>query len=127
MLQTLNDANITFGTSNSCGIKFRIDRTQPIGSLFRTKEAKGTKSMPQSVKKRVVAGVKWVNRREAAAIVDAQAQRVLGVSGQVFISKWKAGRYRKLDSDACPGVIELALLAPLPMRASGRKNRKGSR
>jgi hypothetical protein len=83
--------------------------------------------MPQSVKKRIVAGVKWVNRREAAAIVDARAQRVLGVSGQVFISKWKAGKYRKLDSDACPGVIELALLAPLPRRASGRKNGKGSR
>ena len=83
--------------------------------------------MQQSTKKRVVAGVKWVNRREAAAIVDAHAQRVLGVSGQVFISKWKAGKYRKLDSDACPGVIDLALLAPLPRRVSGRKNGKGSR
>jgi hypothetical protein len=77
--------------------------------------------MPVSTKKLGTSGAKWVNRREMATIVDAHARRVLGVSGQAFISKWKAGKYRKLDSDACPGVIELALLAPLPRRASGRK------
>lgn len=77
--------------------------------------------MPVSTKKLGASGAKWVNRREMATIVDAHARRVLGVSGQVFISQWKAGKYRKLDSDACPGVIELALLAPLPRRASGRK------
>lgn len=77
--------------------------------------------MPQSTKKRVLSRVKWVNRREAAAIVDAHARRVLGVSGRKFIAEWKAGKYRALDSDACPGVIELALLAPLPRRARGRK------
>jgi hypothetical protein len=32
----------------------------------------------------------------------------LGVSGKVFISQWKSGKNRKLDSDACPGVIEQA-------------------
>jgi hypothetical protein len=83
--------------------------------------------MPVSTKKLTKSGAKWVNRREMAAIVDAHARRVLGVSGQVFISKWKAGKYRKLDSDACPGVIELALLAPLPRRARGRKKRERSR
>ena len=77
--------------------------------------------MPVNAKKLVTSGAKLVNRREMAAIVDSHARRVLGVSGQVFISKWKAGKYRKLDSDACPGVIELALLAPLPRRANGRK------
>lgn len=77
--------------------------------------------MPVSAKKLVTSGAKMVNRREMAAIVDAHAQRVLGVSGKRFISQWKAGKYRTLDSDACPGVIELALLAPLPRRASGRK------
>lgn len=80
-----------------------------------------------TAKKRAVSGVKWITRREAAGIVDAHAQRVLGVSGEKFISNWKAGKYRELDSDACPGVIELALLAPLPRRrASGRKNAKRS-
>ena len=83
--------------------------------------------MPVPIKKTVKSGAKWANRREMAAIVDAHARRVLGVSGKQFISKWKAGKYRTLDSDACPGVIELALLAPLPRRASGRKKRVGSR
>jgi hypothetical protein len=77
--------------------------------------------MPVNARKLVTSGAKLVNRREMAAIVDSHARRVLGISGQVFISKWKAGKYRKLDSDACPGVIELALLAPLPRRANGRK------
>ena len=74
-----------------------------------------------STKKAATTRVKWINREQAAAIVDAHAQRVLGVSGQRFISEWKAGKYRTLDSDACPGVIELALLAPLPRRARGQK------
>jgi hypothetical protein len=73
-------------------------------------------------------GVKWITRGEATAMVDSHARRVLGISAQKFISNWKAGKYRKLDSDECPGVIELAMLAPLPRRASGRKvTKRGSR
>jgi hypothetical protein len=83
--------------------------------------------MPKAAKTHAVSGTRWISRTQADAIVDAHAQRVLGVSGKVFISNWKAGKYRKLDSDACPGVIELALLAPLPRRARGRKNTKRGR
>ena len=83
--------------------------------------------MSKAAKGPAVANNRWITRREADAIVDAHAQRVLGVSREVFISNWKAGKYRKLDSDDCPGVIELALLAPLPRRARGRKNTKRSR
>jgi hypothetical protein len=73
-------------------------------------------------------GVRWISRREAAVMVDSHAQRVLGISAKEFISNWKAGKYRKLDSDACPGVTELALLAPLPRRASARKvTKRGNR
>jgi hypothetical protein len=71
--------------------------------------------------------VKWITRKEANEMVDLQARRVLGISGQKFISNWKAGKYRKLDSDDCPGIIELALIAPLPRRTSGRKKRTRSR
>jgi hypothetical protein len=71
--------------------------------------------------------VKWITRKEADAMVESQAQRVLGISAQKFISNWKAGQYRKLDSDDCPGIIELALMAPLPRRTSGRKKRTRSR
>src|SRR6202041_2349512 len=83
--------------------------------------------MPVSTKKLKTSGAKLVSRREMAVIVDAHARRVLGASGKRFISRWKAGKYRSLDSDACPGVIELALLAPLPRRASGRKKGVGGR
>jgi len=72
-------------------------------------------------------GVVWISHREAAEIVDDRARRVLGISGKQFIAGWKAGKYRKLDSDDCPGVIDLALLAPLPRRARVRTNRKRSR
>lgn len=72
-------------------------------------------------------GVRWITRREAAMMVDSHAQRVLGISAKKFISNWKAGKYRSLDSDDCPGVVELALLAPLPRRKSGSKLAKRSR
>lgn len=70
--------------------------------------------------------VRWITRREAAAMVESHAQRVLGISAKKFISNWKAGKYRKLDSDECPGVVELALLAPLPRRTGVRKLGKRS-
>jgi hypothetical protein len=79
-------------------------------------------------KKKVKAiGVKWIDRAQAKAFVDDTARRVLKVSGARFISNWKAGKYRKLDSDECPGVIELALVAPLPRLSRAGKNRKRSR
>ena len=80
--------------------------------------------MPAKLKSRP--GVKWITRGEATAMVDSHAQRVLGISAKKFISNWKAGKYRKLDSDECPGVVELALLAPLPRRPIGRKVSKRS-
>ena len=76
-------------------------------------------------KKRQTIGVRWITRDEANTIVDRKARRVLGISGDEFVAKWKSGEYRKLDSDECPGVIELALLAPLPKVARrGRKKQK---
>ena len=70
-------------------------------------------------------GVLWITRHEATVMIDSHARRVLGISAQKFISNWKAGKYRKLDSDECPGVTELALLAPLPRRISAGKLTKG--
>jgi len=72
-------------------------------------------------------GIVWITRREVDALVDAKARRLLGVSGEKFVANWKAGKYRKLDSDDCPGVIELALIAPLPRQMSVGKKRKRSR
>lgn len=77
--------------------------------------------MPAKRKKTIV-GIKWATKKEFSEMVDARARNVLGISAASFISRWKSGRYRKLDSDTCPGVIELALLAPLPRQKSARKN-----
>ncbi len=81
--------------------------------------------MPQP--KPRTSGVRWISRREVDALVDARARSVLGVSGEEFVANWKAGKYSKMDSDDCPGVIELALMAPLPRQTSAGKKRKGSR
>ncbi len=77
--------------------------------------------------KKKTVGVKWVDAREFESMVDTRARRVLGISGKKFITRWKNGHYRKLDSDTCPGVIELAILAPLPRHKRGRKNSKRGR
>ena len=81
--------------------------------------------MPVLTKKSI--GVQWITRKEANAMVDSHARRVLGISAQKFISNWKAGKYRKLDSDACPGVVELAMLASLPRRVSGKVKKRSGR
>jgi hypothetical protein len=87
---------------------------------------KGIEPMPVTKKSKHV-GVRWIARAEAKTIVDAKARSVLGISGDQFVAGWKSGKYRELDSDECPGVIELALLAPLPRHSSGRKKQKRSR
>jgi hypothetical protein len=80
-------------------------------------------------KKRKIVEVKWINHREFAAMVDKRAKRVLGISADKFINRWKNGKYRKLDTDTCPGIIELAILAPLPRttKSAGKKPKRGRR
>ena len=83
--------------------------------------------MPAIKKKKKTSGIKWVSKAEFSEMVDSRARRVLGISAEQFLARWKTGQYRKLDTDTCPGVIELALLAPLPRRKSGGKKSKRSR
>ena len=78
--------------------------------------------MPRTAKNKKAVPVRWVSKDEFSAMVDSRAKRVLGVSARQFISRWQKGQYRKLDSDTCPGVVELAILAPLPRTKRGRKN-----
>jgi hypothetical protein len=56
----------------------------------------------------------------------AASRRVLKISGKKFVAKWKGGRFRNLNSDECPGVIELALLAPKVNGSRGRKKQNSS-
>lgn len=71
-------------------------------------------------------GIKWATRQEAAALLNARAKRVLKMSGEEFVAKWRAGEFKNLDSGDCPGVIELALLAPQSRKSRGRKKQKRS-
>jgi hypothetical protein len=49
----------------------------------------------------------------------------LSVSGKTFARNRLAGQYANLDADECPGIVELALLAPKATvtKARARKNR----
>jgi hypothetical protein len=69
--------------------------------------------------------VRWVSHGEMKSIVEKRAQSVLKVSRATFMRNRKNGEYAKLDADDCPGIVELALLAPSVENAKtrARKNR----
>lgn len=69
--------------------------------------------------------IRWITKDEMKSIVDKRARSVLKISGTSFIRNRKSGAYAKLDADMCPGIIELALLAPSSKiaKSSARKNR----
>jgi len=70
---------------------------------------------------------RWISREDAARMVDAHSRKVVGIGTEEFIENWKAGKYRDMDSDECPGIVELAMLAGVPKSSRGRKNTKGRR
>ncbi len=57
-----------------------------------------------------LAGVRPVNKDEWYKLVDEQAQRLLGMSAEVFIPKYKAGGFGDPDDD--PRVMWLVMLLP---------------
>ena len=69
--------------------------------------------------------IRWITKNEMVSIVNKRARSVLNISGREFIRKRKSGAYAKLDADQCPGIVELALLAPSNKAAKprARKNR----
>ena len=52
-----------------------------------------------------------LSRREGFALLDRRARTELGVSGETFIRRWKAGRYAKRADQ--PEVVRVAMLLPL--------------
>jgi hypothetical protein len=76
--------------------------------------------MPVTKKK-----IQWITKRDMDSLVDRRARAVLKVSGKTFIRNRNRGDYVKLDADQCPGIVELALLAPSDRVATprARKNR----
>jgi hypothetical protein len=72
--------------------------------------------------------IKWITEKKAKSILDDCAKRVLKISGDEFVSRWKSGQFRQMDSTDCPGVIELALLVPPTKKSSARKKQtRGNR
>jgi len=69
--------------------------------------------------------IRWITKDEMVSIVNKRARSVLNISGKEFIRNRNSGAYAKLDADQCPGIIELALLAPSSKVAKprARKNR----
>lgn len=55
--------------------------------------------------------VRELDESGAREVLDRQARRYLGMSGEDFISAWDAGRFRD-DSDR-PEVVRVAMLLPL--------------
>lgn len=52
-----------------------------------------------------------VTPEEGMRILDEQARRYLGISGQEFIQRWQTGYYGKEPDQ--PEIVDLALLIPL--------------
>ena len=51
-----------------------------------------------------------VSREEGLEIIDRQARRYLGISGEEFLRRWRRGEYgAHLDQ---PGVMDLVMLLP---------------
>ena len=52
-----------------------------------------------------------LTRAEARAIFDAQARKLLGISGEEFLRRWDAGEYDAIADDRDhPEIMRLALL-----------------
>ena len=54
--------------------------------------------------------IRTLTRSEGFALLDRQARAELGVSGETFIKRWKAGRYARRAGR--PEVIRVAMLLP---------------
>ena len=54
--------------------------------------------------------VRTVSRKEGWELLDRRAKAELGISGDTFIERWKAGRYAKCVDR--PEVLRCAMLLP---------------
>jgi hypothetical protein len=54
--------------------------------------------------------IRILTRIEGRELLDRRARAELGVSGETFIKRWKAGRYARRAND--PEVVRVAMLLP---------------
>ncbi len=58
-------------------------------------------------------GTEYVSQREGAAILDQQARTLLGMSGEEFVRRYRAGEIEDADRS---DVLCVAMLIPLAAR-----------
>jgi hypothetical protein len=62
---------------------------------------------------------RYVTPDEGRAIFDAEARRVMGMSGEEFIRRWEAGEYNEIaDTAGNLHIMDLAMLIPLVRQES---------
>lgn len=64
----------------------------------------------RSIRKSEVQEIEYVSRREAAQLLDRQARKYLGMSGDEFVRRYRAG---DIDDPDRSDVIRVAMLIPL--------------
>lgn len=72
--------------------------------------ATATRSTPRQGSAR---GVKYVSRTQGRKILDRQARKYLGMSGDEFVQKYRSGQLGDVDRSA---VLRVAMLIPLADR-----------
>ena len=66
-----------------------------------------------------IPGVRFVTPEEGRAILDEEARRVMGMSGEEFIRRWEAGEYKDIaDTSGHLHILHLAMLIPLARQDS---------
>lgn len=63
--------------------------------------------------KKPTPGIKYVSQHEGAVILDRQARKYLGMSGNEFVQRYRAGKIEDLEST---NVARVAMLIPLAER-----------
>lgn len=66
--------------------------------------------MNRMASKKGLPRIRMLTRSEGRELFDRRARAELGVSGETFIKRWKAGRYAPRAND--PEVVRVAMLLP---------------
>lgn len=57
--------------------------------------------------------LRWVGRTAGQKMLDRQARKLLGISGDEFLRRWDSGEYRAIADDPDhPEIRRLAMLIP---------------
>jgi len=66
--------------------------------------------------------IREVSREEARAYFDRQVQRLLGISGDEFLRRWREGRLTEHTPEVRCALMLLPLAVDMPVPTNGRPN-----